>query len=122
MENDDNYIYEYIYYYPNLNQKDAIIHQGEIKSYKEAFLPNTIDMTKYFKKYNIPEKAWPCLGKNNYDNYNKINIAISELITIIDNLFITNTINSWNDLAILLNEYNNIYTNNKGIERIRKKL
>lgn len=98
----DDYKYEYVYYYPDLDEVKCIT-----KHSRDEFFPNVVDMRKFFKEIGVPSKIWP---GSVYDYSNKLNYAVSLLKTMIDALFDSNNINSWSDLASLLNTLPNYYT------------
>ena len=93
--------YEYVYYCPDLDEVECII-----KHSRDEFFPNVVDMRKFFKEIGIPSRMFP--GRS-FDHSNKLNCAVSLLKTIIDDLFASNNINSWNDLASLLKAVPNYY-------------
>lgn len=96
-----DYEYEYIYYCPDLDEVKRITRHS-----RDEFLPNVVDMREFFKEVGIPQKIWP----GSSDNYSdELNYSVSLLKTIIDDLFVSKNINSWNDLALLLNELPNYY-------------
>ena len=102
-DDERDYEYEYVYYYPDLDETD--IKTATWYS-KNSFLDNVIDMREFFKKVGIPSRIWP-EGIYQYDK--QLSFAVSQLKTIIDDLFASHSINSWNDLALLLNEVSKYY-------------
>lgn len=115
-----DYTYKYVYYCPDLDEVKCII-----KHSRNEFFPNVVDMRNFFKEIGIPIKIWP--GSVEYDYSDELDYAVSLLKTMIDDLFASNSINDWNDLASLLNALPNYYvapryngTEEKGHSKVLK--
>ena len=97
----NDYEFEYVYYFPDLDDIKCIK-----KHSKEEYLPNVVDMREFFKGIEMPSRIWPGSVSKYSD---KLNYAVSLLKTMIDDLFVSNNINSWGDLASLLNSLPSYY-------------
>lgn len=92
-----DYRFEYIYYFPDLDDVVYIIRHK-----KNEFLTNTIDLRSNFEKVGIPEKIFPGSVRGNSQYRVIIENIVSDLKTKIDELFRSNNINSWNELGLYL--------------------
>ena len=110
---DSDYLYEYIYYTPDM---DTITYTRS--HYKDRFLPNYIDMRKFFNEIPVPERENSVCS---YKYSNEINYAVTKLKEIIDELFETKNINTWQELSLLIKNIPNYYEKPKYNENNIKK-
>jgi len=91
--------YEYIYYFPDLDEVEYLIGHN----YNQP-LQNSLDLRSYFEKMGIPKRIWPGSVRSTVENRTKIELAISYLKNMIDDLFKTYDIKSWSELTTYLCE------------------
>lgn len=97
-DDEKDWEYEYVYYCPDLDEVKYVY-----KHRNNELLPNSIDLRNTFKIVGMPEHIWPGSIQSDPENYNKVEFVISYLKDTINNLFETQTINSWKELAPYLN-------------------
>ena len=99
----EDWEYEFVYYYPDLDEVKCVI-----KHKKEEFLPNTVDLRKFFDKVDIPKIK--CSGNVQDDHGRELEYAVSILKSMIGELFSNNKISNWNDLGVHLNTIPDYYS------------
>mgnify|MGYP004515329891 CR=1 FL=1 len=98
-EDERDWEYEYVYYCPDLDEV-KYIHKHK----NNELLPNSIDLRNSFKIMGMPEHIWPSTIQSDPENYNKIEVVVSYLKDVINDLFKSQAINSWEELASCLND------------------
>ncbi len=103
MPDDDDYEYEYVYYCPDMD-----VVEYTRKHFPSQFLPNFIDMRDFFKDMKMPKRLFP--GNIRSGHKYIVDYSVDTLKHIIDDLFDSGIINSWQELAFALNNLPDYYT------------